>query len=100
METNLPNQIYKTKSTKLNLMSKLFEIDRTKYTEPNIPNQIFSIKPAKLTQPNRFYQIRSKKTKSTENQSIVRLKLELSLTQLSPSLVIVLPNSTSTSSTT
>ena len=61
-------------------------MERTKFTEPNMQNQIFSIKPAKLNKPNQFYQPQSREIKSTENQSIVQSKLDLSLAQLSPSL--------------
>ena len=64
-------------STKLFYQAKYLE-----YKEPNLLKQIYSIKPTKLSQSNQYYQ-----TKSTENWSKVQSQLELSLAQLSPSLL-------------
>ena len=59
-----------------------------KCREPNILNQIRSIKPTKLSQPNHFSWSKSRETKSTEYQSKVQFQLDLSLAQLSPSLLL------------
>ena len=59
---NLLDQMYQSKSTKPNLPSIMFEIQRSKYAKPNLFNQIYKTKSS-----NQFYRTKSRETKTTEN---------------------------------
>ena len=60
-----------TKTTKLNLQNKVYQVYCLRCKELNIPNPIYSINSTKLNQSNQFYQTNSKETKSTENKTKV-----------------------------
>ena len=80
------NKIYQTKTTKLILQNKVYQVQCLRCKELNMPNPIYQIKPTKLNPSNQFYQTKSGETKSTENKTKVQSQLELSLAQFSPCL--------------
>ena len=53
----------------------------------HVTNQIFSVKPQIRSKPNQFYKIKYRETKCILNLTAVKYQLELSLAQLSPSLL-------------
>ena len=61
-------KICQTKTTKLNLKDKVYQVYCLRCKELNIPNPIYSIKPTKLNLSNQFYKTHSRETKSTENK--------------------------------
>ena len=55
IEPNLPNQTYKTESTRSNLPTKMFLMLRTKYTKPNLFNQTYKTKSIQLLLSNQIF---------------------------------------------
>ena len=88
---NIPNQIYWTQFTKPSQQNWIYKIKSTNQNVLNAKNQIYQTKSIQSNLQNKIQQTNS--TKPNLQKIKVKSKLELSLAQFSPSLLLNLsPN--------